>query len=146
MNSPWFLWKVAHVLFQCAFVINHSITVYYWLVLWPFVIIKKKLYMEDYSRYEHDFTIRSFGNHGLPSLILLADWLINSINVSWHVLPLCLAVGVAYMIVNLSVVIEQGLDYIYPTHNWKGHPWEAFAFTILLIGMTTGVLAISITV
>jgi hypothetical protein len=48
-TSPCVLWKAAHILFQCAFLINHSIAVYYWLVLWPFVIIKQKLYMEDYQ-------------------------------------------------------------------------------------------------
>jgi hypothetical protein len=102
--------------------------------------------MEDYPQFEEDFTIRSFGNHGLPSLLLIADWIINAIEVSWRVLPLVLIIGLAYLTVNLSVVVEQGLDYIYPTHDWRGHPWEAFAFTALLIAVTSGLLALCITI
>ena len=77
----------------------------------------------------------------MPSLLLVADWVINAIELSWRVLPLVLGVGLVYLGVNLSVVLEQGLGYIYPTHDWKGHPWEAFAFTLLLIATTAGILA-----
>lgn len=102
------------------------------------------MYLEDYSEFNQDFTIRSFGNHGLPSLLLIAEWMINGIDISWRVLPIVVLVGIAYLVVNLSVVIDQGLDFIYPTHNWMSHPWEAFAFTVLIFTILIGIMALLI--
>lgn len=48
LASFWVLWKASNVCFQIAFLINHSIAVYYWFVIWPYVKLKEKLYMEDY--------------------------------------------------------------------------------------------------
>lgn len=135
------LWQVAHLSFQSACVLNHTITAYYWCILCPFVKIKSSLYLEDYGRFNRDFTYKSLGNHGLPSVLLIADWMVNDVQITWRIMPIVLAIGLSYLAVNLAVVIEQGLAYIYPTHEWKGHPWEAFAFTVLLIAILFGLVA-----
>lgn len=81
-----------NLLFEIAWCLEVPITILYWGVLF------------DYSgSYEAGGIVKDVGVHGFPFFCLLVDFIFNSYQFPWRHLPVVLALGLFYLVVNLGL-------------------------------------------
>ena len=93
--SPFDAWKVVSFMFELSFVTESVITILFWIMLAP--------------QYEEDeWNLREYTTHGAATILILGDFLLNSILIEYHHAYITLGITLCYITLLISETFVNG--------------------------------------
>ena len=95
--SPFDAWKVVSFMFELSFVTEFVITILFWTMIAPH-------YQEE------NWDLREYTTHGPATILLLGDFLLNSVLIEYHHAYITLGITLCYITLLLSAKLVAGVE------------------------------------